>query len=431
MGCETCTNGSNGTPAGCKNNGTCSSGGCSKLAVYDWLSNMELPGNMKRFAYVEVRFKSSRKDFYENTSSLSLNPGDCIIVEGSPGYDVGVVSAEGELARLQMDKKKLSKNTRDIKRILRKATTDDLTLWREARSLEADAMFQARGISSSLGLEMKISDVEYQGDKTKATFYYTADGRVDFRELIRKFAETFRVRIEMKQIGARQEAARLGGIGSCGRELCGRTCLTDLRSVSTSAARYQQLSLNTQKLAGQCGKLKCCLNYELDSYLDAIKHLPKSNIKLRTKKGIAFHIKTDIFKGIMWYVYEEGTANGPIPLAAERVKEIIAMNEEKQFPEDLKGFVEIEVPKDEAYSNVVGQDSLTRFDQKRTKRKKRRKPSGNKPPQANTKSDGRANSGNKTQSNSKGPRSSKPQNAAKPKTGGRRPSDNEGPSNKK
>jgi cell fate regulator YaaT (PSP1 superfamily) len=431
MGCETCTNGSNGTPAGCKNNGTCSSGGCSKLAVYDWLSNMELPGNMKRFAYVEVRFKSSRKDFYENTSSLSLNPGDCIIVEGSPGYDVGVVSAEGELARLQMDKKKLSKNTRDIKRILRKATTDDLTLWREARSLEADAMFQARGVSSSLGLEMKISDVEYQGDKTKATFYYTADGRVDFRELIRKFAETFRVRIEMKQIGARQEAARLGGIGSCGRELCCSTWLTDFRSVSTSAARYQQLSLNTQKLAGQCGKLKCCLNYELDSYLDAIKHLPKSNIKLRTKKGIAFHIKTDIFKGIMWYVYEEGTANGPIPIAAERVKEIIAMNEEKQFPEDLKGFVEIEVPKDEAYSNVVGQDSLTRFDQKKSKRKKRRKPSGNKPPQANTKSDGRPNSSNKTQSNSKGPRSSKPQTAAKPKTGGRRPSANEGPSNKK
>jgi cell fate regulator YaaT (PSP1 superfamily) len=392
---------------------------------------MELPGNMKRFAYVEVRFKSSRKDFYENTSSLSLNPGDCIIVEGSPGCDVGVVSAEGELARLQMDKKKLSKNTRDIKRILRKATTDDLTLWREARSLEADAMFQARGISSSLGLEMKISDVEYQGDKTKATFYYTADGRVDFRELIRKFAETFRVRIEMKQIGARQEAARLGGIGSCGRELCCSTWLTDFRSVSTSAARYQQLSLNTQKLAGQCGKLKCCLNFELDSYLDAIKHLPKSNIKLRTKKGIAFHIKTDIFKGIMWYVYEEGTANGPIPIAAERVKEIIAMNEEKQFPEDLKGFVEIEVPKDEAYSNVVGQDSLTRFDQKKSKRKKRRKPSGNKPPQANTKSDGRPNSSNKTQSNSKGPRSSKPQTAAKPKTGGRRPSANEGPSNKK
>lgn len=397
------------------------------MAVYDWLSNMELPGNMKRFAYVEVRFKGSRKDFYENTSSLSLNPGDCIIVEGSPGHDVGVVSAEGELARLQMDKKKLSKNTRDVKRILRKASADDLSLWREARGQEQDAMFKARGISSSLGLEMKISDVEYQGDNTKATFYYTADGRVDFRELIRKFAETFRVRIEMKQIGARQEAARLGGIGSCGRELCCSTWLTDFRSVSTSAARYQQLSLNTQKLAGQCGKLKCCLNYELDSYLDAIKHLPKSNIKLRTKKGVAFHIKTDIFKGIMWYVYEEGTASGPIPIAAERVKEIIAMNEEKKFPQDLKGFVEIEAPKEEAYSNVVGQDSLTRFDQKKTKRKKRRKPSGNRSPQG--KGGANPNTGTKPQASKKRRSRNKPQGAAgnkpagagKPKTGRRRP----------
>jgi cell fate regulator YaaT (PSP1 superfamily) len=389
---------------------------------------MELPGNMKRFSYVEVRFKSSRKDFYENTSSLSLNPGDCIVVEGSPGYDVGVVSAEGELARLQMNKKKLSKNTRDIKRILRKATTDDLALWREARSLEEDSMFKAREISSSLGLEMKISDVEYQGDKTKATFYYTAEGRVDFRELIRKYADAFRVRIEMKQIGARQEAARLGGIGSCGRELCCSTWLTDFRSVSTSAARYQQLSLNTQKLAGQCGKLKCCLNYELDSYLDAIKDLPKSNTKLRTKKGIAFHIKTDIFKGIMWYVYEEGSSGGPIPLAAERVKEIIEMNEAKKFPDDLKDFAEVEAPKEEAYSNVVGQDSLTRFDKTRTKRKKRRKPSGNKSPQG--KGGAKANTGAKPQANKKRRSRNKPQGAAggnkpggggKPKTGRRRP----------
>lgn len=402
MGCESCTKGSNGTPAGCRNNGTCSTGGCSKLAVYDWLSNMELPGNVKRFAYVEVRFKNSRKDFYENTSSLSLNPGDCVVVEGSPGYDLGVVSAEGELARLQMEKKKLTKNIRDIKRILRKATTDDLSLWREARSLEEDAMFKARGISSSLGLEMKISDVEYQGDKTKATFYYTADGRVDFRELIRKFAEAFRVRIEMKQIGARQEAGRLGGIGSCGRELCCSTWLTDFRSVSTSAARYQQLSLNTQKLAGQCGKLKCCLNYELDSYLDALKNLPKSNIKLRTKKGMAFHIKTDIFKGIMWYVYEEGTG-GPIALTAERVKEIIAMNESKKFPEDLKDFVDVEPKKEEAYSNVVGQDSLTRFDKKKSKRKGKRRPGGkgSRPAQAKKKGSNKPVEGTKNKSGQK------------------------------
>lgn len=431
MGCESCTKGSNGTPAGCRNNGNCSSGGCSKLAVYDWLSNMELPGNAKRFAYVEVRFKNSRKDFYENTSSLSLNPGDCIVVEGSPGYDVGVVSAEGELARLQMDKKKLTKNTRDIKRILRKATADDLTLWREARALEDDSMFKARGISSSLGLEMKISDVEYQGDKTKATFYYTADGRVDFRELIRKFAETFRVRIEMKQIGARQEAGRLGGIGSCGRELCCSTWLTDFRSVSTSAARYQQLSLNTQKLAGQCGKLKCCLNYELDSYLDALKDLPKSNVKLRTKKGMAFHIKTDIFKGIMWYVYEEGSS-GPIPLAAERVKEIIAMNESKKFPEDLKDFSEIEAPKEEAYSNVVGQDSLTRFDRKKTKRKKKRKPRGKRPNQAQAKGKvgGNPKGGNKGRPGKK-PSGQGPKASGKPNQGKRRSSGKRSNSNKK
>ncbi len=433
MGCESCTKGSNGTPAGCRNNGTCSTGGCSKLAVYDWLSNMELPGNVKRFAYVEIRFKNSRKDFYENTSSLSLNPGDCVVVEGSPGFDLGVVSAEGELARLQMDKKKLSKNTRDIKRILRKATTEDLTLWREARALEEEAMFKARGISSSLGLEMKISDVEYQGDKTKATFYYTADGRVDFRELIRKFADTFRVRIEMKQIGARQEAGRLGGIGSCGRELCCSTWLTDFRSVSTSAARYQQLSLNTQKLAGQCGKLKCCLNYELDSYLDALKDLPKSNIKLRTKKGMAFHIKTDIFKGIMWYVYEEGSS-GPIPLAAERVKEIIAMNESKKFPEDLKDFSEVEAPQEETYSNVVGQDSLTRFDRQPSKRKKKRKPRGKGPKPAQAKSSGgggKPQSGNKSRSGNKSQGGNKPKASGNPKSGKRRSSGKRSNSNKK
>jgi cell fate regulator YaaT (PSP1 superfamily) len=338
---------------------------------------MELPSNVKKFPYVEVRFKNSRKDFFENTSSLQLNSGDCIVVEGSPGYDVGVISASGELARLQMNKKRGGKSTREIKRVLRKATTEDLELWREARSLEEESMFKARSISSSLGLEMKISDVEYQGDKTKATFYYTADGRVDFRELIRKYAEAFRVRIEMKQIGARQEAARLGGIGSCGRELCCSTWLTDFRSVSTSAARYQQLSLNTQKLAGQCGKLKCCLNYELDSYLDALKHLPKPNTKLRTKKGLALHVKTDIFKGIMWYVYEDNTAGGPIPLSAERVKEIVELNEAKKFPEDLKAFAEVEVQKEETYTNVVGQDSLTRFDNKtKSRRKKRRKPKG-------------------------------------------------------
>lgn len=372
MGCESCKNG--GTPAGCKSNGTCASGGCDKLAVFDWLANMELPGQVTPFEYIEVRFKNNRKDFYRNATKTSLNPGDAIVVEGSPGYDVGIVSASGELARLQMNKKNALKNTRDLKKTLRRSTSEDLEKWRMNREKEADTMGRARVISSELGLEMKISDVEYQGDGSKATFYYTADGRVDFRELIKRYAEAFRIRIEMKQIGSRQEAGRLGGIGSCGRELCCSTWLTDFRSVSTSAARYQQLALNTQKLAGQCGKLKCCLNFELDTYMDALKGFPKGFNKLKTKKGVASHLKTDIFKGIMWYVYDEGGIATPAALEKERVAEILAMNAKGKMPEDLKDFIIIEEPKEvETYSNVVGQDSLTRFDEKKS-RSRRNKP---------------------------------------------------------
>ncbi|MCA1763462.1 MAG: stage 0 sporulation family protein [Cryomorphaceae bacterium] len=378
MGCESCANGKNGQPAGCKNNGTCSTGGCSKLAVFDWLSNMELPGNVTPFEFVEIRFKNSRKDFYRNATKGHLNPGDAVVVEGSPGFDLGIVSAAGELARLQMEKKKATKNTRDLKKIIRVASTEDLDKWRDARSLEADTMQHARTIAKTLGLEMKISDVEYQSDKSKATFYYTAEGRVDFRELIKKYAEAFRIRVEMKQIGARQEAGRLGGIGSCGRELCCSTWLTDFRSVSTSAARYQQLALNTQKLAGQCGKLKCCLNYELDSYLDALKDFPKNHNRLKTKKGTAFHIKTDIFKGVLWYIYEEGGASSPVPIGKDRVSEIVDLNEKGKMPQDLLDFAIAEEPKaEESYGNVVGQDSLTRFDNTKQKsRKKRRKKKG-------------------------------------------------------
>lgn len=385
MGCDSCKNNKSGIPNGCKSNGTCSSGGCDKLAVYDWLSNMELPGQVAPFEYVEVRFKSNRKDFFRNATKANLNPGDAVVVEGGPGYDVGIISASGELARLQMGKKKMLKNTRDLKVVTRMATTDDLAKWRESREKENETQTKARSISSELGLEMKISDVEYQGDGTKATFYYTADGRVDFRELIKRLADTFRVRIEMKQIGARQEAGRLGGIGTCGRELCCSTWLTDFRSVSTSAARYQQLALNTQKLAGQCGKLKCCLNYELDTYLDALKGFPKNFNKLKTKKGTASHLKTDIFKGIMWYIYDEGGVATPAPIEKDRVKEILAMNRDGNMPEDLREFVIAELPKEvETYSNVVGQDSLTRFDVKKGKSKRgnqrKRKPSGNSQP---------------------------------------------------
>lgn len=395
MGCSSCSTGG-GTPRGCKNNGTCSSGGCDKLGVFDWLANMQLPSGKSQFDILEIRFKNSRKAFYRNLKGLSLNVGDVVVVESSPGYDVGVVSIVGELARIQVQKKAANFKPHEARQILRIATQEDVDKWVAARGKEYETMHQSREMAIRLNLEMKISDVEFQGDGSKATFYYTADGRVDFRQLIKDMADTFRVRIEMRQIGARQESSRLGGIGSCGRELCCSTWLTDFRSVSTSAARYQQLSLNPQKLAGQCGKLKCCLNFELDMYLEAVKGFPSTNIKLYTKKGSAFHIKTDVFKRLMWYIYEsdEPGASGMIALTPERVAEVIKMNKAKENPIDLKDFKEeIVVPKVDDYTNVVGQDDLSRFDdvfkKKRKKKKKPRpqnqnnKPQAEKKPQAN------------------------------------------------
>lgn len=302
MGCATCSTKDSGkVPAGCRSNGTCSSGGCNKLEVFDWLGNMEMPENLLRFDCVEIRFKNSRKDFYKNVGRLNLTIGEAVVVECSSGYDVGIVSLTGELVKLQMNKKGVLHQPGVMLSILRKATDKDIDKWQEARSLEAKTMLKARQLAIELKLDMKISDVEYQGDKSKAVFYYTADSRVDFRELIKMLAKEFTVKIEMKQIGMRQEASRLGGIGSCGRELCCSTWLTDFRSVSTSAARYQQLSLNPLKLAGQCGKLKCCLNYELDAYVEEIKMFPDTDIKLKTEKGDASYQKMDIFRNVMWY----------------------------------------------------------------------------------------------------------------------------------
>ncbi|MFM7758848.1 MAG: stage 0 sporulation family protein [Crocinitomicaceae bacterium] len=375
MGCANCSTESDGTPKGCKNNGTCSSGGCDKLEVYDWLANIALPAGQQPYDIVEVRFKNSRKSFYRNASQLALYAGDIVVVETSPGYDVGVVSVTGELARIQVKKKSPNLKPLEIRKILRIANQEEIDKWIKGRSLEKELMYKARTLALNLNLEMKISDVEYQGDLSKATFYYTAEGRVDFRQLIKDMADHFKVRIEMRQIGSRQEASRLGGIGSCGRELCCTTWLTDFRSVSTSAARYQQLSLNPQKLAGQCGKLKCCLNYELDSYLDAIKSFPKNDNKLQTEKGDAYHFKTDVFKRLMWYGYQGET--GLIALSPERVKEIAKLNKEGKKPKDLNDFVEkvgkeVEI----GYSNVVGQDSLNRFEKsfsKKTNNKNRNK----------------------------------------------------------
>lgn len=382
MACSSCSSGG-GTPKGCKSNGTCSSGGCNKLGVFDWLANMQLPGGQSPYDIVEIRFKNSRKSFYRNTKNLSLQVGDVVVVEANPGYDVGVVSIVGELARIQVKKKAPGLKSSEVRKIMRIANQEDIDKWVSARSLESEVMYQSRTLAVNIGLEMKISDVEYQGDLTKATFYYTAEGRVDFRQLIKDMADKFKIRIEMRQIGSRQEAQRLGGIGSCGRELCCSTWLTDFRSVSTAAARYQQLSLNPQKLAGQCGKLKCCLNYELDMYLEAIKSFPTHDTKLHTQKGSAFHIKTDVFKRQMWYMYEGEAAIGAglIALSPERVSEISKMNKQGKKPEDLKSFEEeVSLQKEPDYDNVVGQDSLNRFDSSfKSKKRKKKKGKGPRP----------------------------------------------------
>lgn len=390
MGCASC--GSSGVPGGCKSHGTCSSGGCNKLEVFDWLANMKLPAGKEAYDIVEVRFKNSRKSFYRNSKNLQLQVGDAIVVEGSPGKDVGVVSVAGELARIQVQKKAPGFKPMEAPKIISIAQQEDIDRWIRARSLEREVMYKARTLAVNLGLEMKISDVEYQGDLTKATFYYTAEGRVDFRQLIKDMADEFKIRIEMRQIGSRQEASRLGGIGSCGRELCCSTWLTDFRSVSTSAARYQQLSLNPQKLAGQCGKLKCCLNYELDMYLDGLKAFPKGDVKLRTEKGTAVHIKTDVFKKQMWYAYEgeAGIGSGLIPLHPDQVRDIIRKNKDGQKPMDLNEYIVVEEKEVTDYTNVVGQDSLNRFEHIFKTKKNKRRPNKSKQNNQNPKNETRA-----------------------------------------
>ena len=289
MACGSCGTTENGVPRGCKSNGNCGTGTCGsgseKLAVFDWLSNMTLPSGQEQFQIFEVRFKNGRKHFFNNVNNLSLRIGDAVAVESSPGHDVGNISLAGELVKVQMKKRNVPLDSPDIKKIYRKASQKDIDIWQKARDRELETQRIGREIIQRLGLEMKLSDVEFQGDNNKATFYYTADGRVDFRQLIKDLASEFSIRVEMKQVGARQEAARLGGVGSCGRELCCSTWLTDFRKVTTSAARYQQLSLNPSKLAGQCGKLKCCLNFELDTYLDALKSFPKQDVVLQTVNG--------------------------------------------------------------------------------------------------------------------------------------------------
>ena len=378
MACGSCGTGEDGKPRGCKSNGSCTSGGCEKLSVFDWLSNMTLPGNETPFNIYEVRFKNGRKHFFKNTEKLTISMGDVVAVEGSPGHDIGVVSLGGELVKVQMKKRKVSIDSEEIKKIYRKASQRDIEIWEKARNRELETQKRGREILGRLGLKMKLSDVEFQGDGNKATFYYTAEARVDFRQLIKDLAGAFSIRVEMKQVGARQEAARLGGVGSCGRELCCSTWLTDFRKVTTSAARYQQLSLNPLKLAGQCGKLKCCLNFELDSYLDALNDFPKQEKILKTESGDAEFVKMDIFKKLLWYTYKENRSKW-YKLSLEQVQEIIDLNNKNEVSiplEDYESDIEEVVTVD--FENVVGQDSLTRFDtpkknRRRNRNKKRKK----------------------------------------------------------
>lgn len=321
------------TANGCENVNTC--GNSYKLSVFDWLSNIQNPVS-NRCDFVEVRFKNDRKSFYKNVNNIPLHIGSVVTVESSPGHDIGVVSLTGELVKIQMKKKKISEES--ALKIYRQSNQKDIEVWQEVRKKEDSVKIEARKIAQRLGLEMKVTDVEYQGDASKVTFYYTADNRVDFRQLIKDYAGAFRTKIDMKQIGFRQEAAKVGGIGSCGRELCCSTWLTDFRSVNTNVARYQQLSINPQKLAGQCGKLKCCLNYELDSYLDALSNFPSSSTTLDTEKGRAFCIKIDVFKKKMWFAYVENSMAW-YDFDIDLVKKLISKNKrgEKTLPlEDLK-----------------------------------------------------------------------------------------------
>jgi cell fate regulator YaaT (PSP1 superfamily) len=358
------------------------------LDVYDWLSNVYYVDDPVRHPFVEVRFKGTRKSFYKNPSNIALEIGQKVVVESAMGgHDVGVVSLVGPLVKLQMKRYGVQENANGIQKIYRVCTQNDLERYREAKAREYVTMMQSRDYARDLRLQMKISDVEFQGDNTKATFYYTAEGRVDFRELIKVFAKNFKIKVEMRQIGLRQEAGRLGGIGSCGRELCCSTWLTEFNNVPTTAARYQNLFLNPLKLSGQCGRLKCCLNYELDTYVEALENFPDDNIKLVTAKGVAKVVKTDVLKGLMYFVVQDDTVGKFIPLHVDDVKDLLERQKSGDLPtiEDIEEYSSEEEPeeKEVSISGDISADALDRFDSKFKKnKKKRKKPKGREGQQA-------------------------------------------------
>lgn len=394
MACGSC-----GTkPGGCKSHGSCGTGSCNRMNVYDWLVNLPLGDAESSCKIVEVSFnQGSRKEFYRNTTLQYFEKGELVSVEGVSGFDVGEVSLTGELVRIQLKKKGVDENNPEIKRILRRSTERDVEQWQQQKSREKEALIRSRAMARNLKLEMKLAEVEFQADGKKATFFYTADDRVDFRELIKIFAGDFKVKVEMRQIGIRQEAAKVGGIGSCGRELCCATWLSDFKSVTTTAARYQNLSINQTKLSGQCGRLKCCLNYELDTYLDALQHFPDNADTLETTKGLAFLIKKDIFRNLMWYTLPD--SNKQYPITLRRVKEIKQLNARGEKVEELQ-HVDVATGKpkeiEPSFVDVVGQISLRslekndrrRRDQQRQDRQRQQpgqpqqqRPQQGKPPQ--------------------------------------------------
>ena len=419
MGCGSCGSGKDGAPGGCQSHGSCSSGGCNRMNVHDWLANLPFSDPESGCRIVEISFnKGSRKDYFKNTTAHFFEKGDMVALEGVSGFDIGSVNLTGELVRLQLKKNNIKEDSADIKKILRRANDTDINKWKETKAREKDVMIRSRAIARQLNLEMKVAEVEIQADGRKATFFYIADDRVDFRELIKIYAGEFKVKVEMKQIGARQEAGKVGGIGSCGRELCCSTWLTDFKSVNTNAARYQNLSINQTKLSGQCGRLKCCLNYELDTYLDALQNFPDDCDMIEVARSRAFLVKKDIFRNLMWYTMPD--SNKQYPLTIERVKKIKALNKQGIKPEELET-VEVVSKKpvevEPTYADVVGQISLKSLE--KTSRKRRDMERG---PQQQRQPQGRGNQ-NQQQDNrqQRPPQNREGQGAQQNKEGNRQP----------
>lgn len=430
MGCGSCGNNNGSHSPGCGNNGSCSTGSCNKLNVYNWLTDMVLPEDYKPFNIVEVRFKGSKKQFYRNVKGLELFTGDYVIVDSDIGYDVGQVSLAGELVKLHLKKYGVEEDNSEMRNIQSVATEQEIKKYQEYKDAEQKTLEEARTIALQLRLKMKISDIEYQGDGKKVTFYYTSEGRVDFRELIRRYASTFKSRIQMLQVSYREEASRLGGIGSCGRELCCSTWLTDYKVVSMSAPKAQNLSINMLKLSGQCGRLKCCLNYELEVYTEKLKEFPSDRIKLKTESGLASLKKIDILKGTAWYCYEKSF--DWIPVDIDRVNEIIAENKKGNTPMTLsdtaKG-AEVAFKTLEFKDDLLGDTDLTRMDDK-NKNKRHKSKGGNRNKSANRNPNNRRNakpgdSDKKDQPSSNKPRGEKRDN--KPQGERRKPNPNKKP----